>query len=224
MLQLLTPHGPRPVQAMLFDMDGTMADSRPFHLEAWERMAQRLRPGADRAAVVRRTFGLSNRQIVPLLAAHPMSLEQIDALSEEKEALYRGLARGRVRPIPGLGDLAVRATQCGVRLGVASSAIEANVRFILEEFGLAPYFAAVAHAGRVRKGKPDPETVLLAANDLGAPPARCVVFEDAPAGLEAARRAGMIAVAIQTHPQPGLADWAELLAGDFRDILDCLRG
>ncbi|MCX7015217.1 MAG: HAD-IA family hydrolase [Candidatus Sumerlaeota bacterium] len=224
MLQLLTPRGPRPVQAMLFDMDGTMADTRDFHLEAWKALAERIGRGLDADDILRRTFGQTNRHIIPLLVPDPMPLAEIDALSDEKERIYRELARGRLQPIPGLLDLVSRAHAAGVRLAVASSGNEANVRFILQEFRLERLFTGIAHAGRIRRGKPDPEIMLVAANDLRAAPSLCVVFEDAPAGLESARRAGMIAVGVETYADRDLSEWADLRVPDFREVLARLVG
>lgn len=224
MLTLMTPSGPRPIAAMLFDMDGTMADSRPFHLEAWAEMAGRLAPDCDTAEVLNRTFGLSNRQIIPQLVDREMSVKEIDALSEQKEALYRRMAGGRVRPVDGLHDLVKRAASSAVGLAVASSALEANVRFVLEDFELERYFASVVHTGRVRYGKPDPETFLTAARDLGVSPSLCVVFEDARAGLEGARRAGMTAVAVDIDGGRDFSPWADLVVRDFVEVLPLLRG
>jgi beta-phosphoglucomutase family hydrolase len=225
MLTLITPNGPVLVEAMLFDIDGTMVDSRPFHLDAWSRMARRLSlSGPEVDEVLKRTFGQTNEDLIPQLTDKELTPDEIEALSKEKEALYRELAKGNLRTIAGLRELLIRASQSDVRLAVASSGIEPNCRFVLKEFGLERYFAALVHGDMVRKGKPDPEAFLLAANQLGVDPSRCVVFEDAPQGLEAARRAGMTAVAIETHPKDELRDWAHMLAPDFHAVLGCLRG
>jgi beta-phosphoglucomutase family hydrolase len=223
MLTLMTPDGPRPCDAMLFDMDGTMVDSRPFHLQAWEELSDRLWPGEDRSEIFRQTFGLSNRAIIPQLGGPEMTAERVEALSEEKEALYRRLAAGNLEVIPGLEEVVRLAVQAGVGLAVASSAPEANVRFVLEELGMERDFDTTVFDGCVQHGKPAPDTFLLAAERLGVDPARCIVFEDAPAGLEGARRAGMIVVGIQTHFGQSLEEWADLLAPDFRAVFERLR-
>ncbi len=225
MLTLLTPNGPILVEAMLFDIDGTMVDSRPFHLEAWSKMAKRLSLNGPKVdEVLKRTFGQTNEDLIPQLTDKELTPEEIESLSKEKEALYRELAKGKLQMIPGLKELVTWACQSDVRLAVASSGIEPNCRFALNEFGLERYFAGLVHGDMVRRGKPDPEAFLLAASELGASPSRCVVFEDAPQGLEAARRAGMTAVAIETHPKDELRQWAHMLAPDFHSVLRCLAG
>ena len=225
MLTLLTPNGPVLVEAMLFDIDGTMVDSRPFHLDAWGEMAERLSlSGSEVDDVLKRTFGQTNEDLIPQLTDKDLSPGEIETLSKEKEALYRELAGGKLQIIPGLKELIARACQSDVRLAVASSGIEPNCRFALKEFNLERYFAALVHGDMVRRGKPDPEAFLLASNQLGVDPSRCVVFEDAPQGLEAARRAGMTAVAIETHPKDELREWAHMLAPDFVSVLRWLEG
>ncbi len=224
-MHILTPHGPRPVQAMIFDMDGTMIDSRDLHLEAWLQLARRLDAPADGIEqTLIRTFGQTNARIIPQLTERAMSETEIESFSLEKEALFREVAKGRVQLIGGLRELLDRSAQAGVLLGIASSAPLANIEFMLEEFGLRKLFASISHSGRVRSGKPHPETMLVAARDLHVAPPRCIVFEDAAVGLEAARRGGMIPVAIETHPNEALAEWAEIVSRDFHAVLPLLWG
>ena len=116
----------------------------------------------------------------------------------EKEAIYRALYAPHRRLVKGLRRLLDRAAAAGAGLAVATSAPRQNVAFILDYFGLRDRFAAIVGAEDVGAGKPDPEAFLAAAARLGLAPERCAVFEDAPAGVEAARRAGMRCIAVAT--------------------------
>ena len=108
-----------------------------------------------------------------------------------------------LRPLIGLPEFLQQARAAGMRLGVATAADLVNAAFVLEGIGLRQVFDVIVTADDITRGKPDPEIFLLAAQRLGVPPGRCLVFEDAPMGIEAARRAGMLAVALTTSISSG---------------------
>lgn len=177
--------------AVLWDMDGTLVDSEEYHWRAWrDTMA------AEGVAITREqflaTFGQRNDSIIPQLLGAEATRERVQRIGDAKEARYRRLVRsGGLSPSPGAAEWVRRLKEEGWLEAIASSAPRRNVEVVLEVLGFADYFQAIVSAEDVERGKPDPQIFLLAASRLGVPPSRCIVVEDAAAGIEAARRAGM---------------------------------
>ncbi|MBC7097799.1 HAD family phosphatase [Candidatus Bipolaricaulota bacterium] len=205
----------------IFDLDGVLVDSSSFHLEAWRLLAwEEGFPVQVTESWFRDTFGLRNDAILATLAGRPLAPFEVARLSRRKEELFRELAQGKLRPLPGAVELVSGLQRAGVLLAVGTSAPRANLEFILGELGLSGFFTCTVTAEDVVWGKPDPEVFLKAAQGLGLPPWRCVVFEDAEAGVEAARRAGMLCVGVATtHPPERLyRAGARLVVGSLEEI------
>jgi beta-phosphoglucomutase len=185
-----------PVGAVLWDMDGTLVDSEEFHWLSWrDTMAAEGRPITRDQFVV--TFGQRNDSILPHWLGAGATPDRIRHIGDAKEALYRKLVRDSgIAALPGAAEWVRRLHQEKWRQAVASSAPRANVDVVLEVIGLAGCFQAVVSAEDVTAGKPDPQVFLTAASRLEMPPGQCVVVEDAPAGVEAARRAGMRSIGV----------------------------
>ena len=150
-------------------------------------------------------FGRRNNDIFPLLYGHALPAAQLERLAERKEAIFRDMVRGRVRALPGVDALLPALQAAGFSLAIGTSTPRANVNLILSELHLLRYFTAIVSAEDVTRGKPDPQVFLLAAAGVQLPPARCVVVEDAVAGVEAALAGGMRALAVTTnHPRQAL--------------------
>jgi HAD superfamily hydrolase (TIGR01509 family) len=194
-----------PPVAVLFDLDGVIVDSRAFHVEAWVALTRA--HGIDAPpGYFTQTFGMRNDAILGGLLAGAAT-ERIAALAGEKEATFRELARGRLEPLPGARELVGFLREQAVPRAVVTSTPLANLRMILETLGLDGAFDALVSEKDVAKGKPDPQGFLLGAQRLQAEPAVCVVIEDAPAGLAAAKAGGMRAIGVTTtHPAPDLGD------------------
>ncbi len=182
----------------IFDWDGVVVDSSSHHEESWERLAKETGftlPDGH----FKKGFGMKNEFIIPNLLNWSSRLEEIQELSLRKEALYREiLIEWGIRALPGvaecLGELSKRRIPCAI----GSSTHRLNIDTILSVIGLENYFAAIVTAEDVSRGKPDPEVFLAAAGRIGVAPNRCVVFEDALVGIEAAHRGGMKVVAVAT--------------------------
>lgn len=180
---------------VIWDLDGVVVDSAEFHRAAWQRLAAELgRAFTDDD--FRRTFGMRNPEIIASVLRVEGPPERVAELGERKEALYRELARGRLRMLPGVERLLRELAERGVPQALATSTPRANVELILAELGLRDRFQALVTAEDVRKGKPDPEGFLLAAERLGVPAGWCVVLEDALVGAQAAAAAGMRCVLV----------------------------
>jgi beta-phosphoglucomutase family hydrolase len=186
------------MHTFIFDMDGTLADTMPTHQLAWDALLPELGIELDRDEFFSWSAGLTNREIFPRLLGEDMSVDEINRLSEHKESLFRKLYQSQMSAIIGAEAFLQRATAAGYRRGVGTAAPPLNVDLVLDGLDLRRHFETVVCNADVKRGKPDPEIFLLAAERLGARPADCVVFEDAPAGIEAARRAGMACVVVTT--------------------------
>lgn len=208
--------------AVIWDVDGTLLDSADQHYRAWVGFAADIgRPftRADFAA----TFGMRNPEIIRQLF-DPASTDAVCAdLGARKEGYYRAAVRAEgVTLLPGVADLLRGFAAAGWPQAVGSSAPRGNLDLLLDVTQTATYFAAVVTGDDVSRGKPDPEVFLTAAAKLGADPHRCVVFEDAAAGVQAARAAGMKCVAVTFvghHPADALrAAGADVVVGSLEEI------
>jgi beta-phosphoglucomutase len=182
----------------IFDLDGTLVDNMAVHAEAFAIFVGRhgLPPLtlADRA----RLDGKRNRDIFPDLFGRALAEDFLQACIHEKESLYRELSCGRLRPVPGLLHLLDALEAEGIPAAIATSAPAENVAHTLRELDLADRLTEVVRSDRVARGKPHPDVFLAAAELIGVAPAQCLAFEDAPAGIQAARAAGMTCVALTT--------------------------
>ena len=180
--------------AVLWDMDGTLVDTAELHFQAWLAPARELgRPfsRADFAA----TFGWRNPEIIPKVFGIT-DAKKVQELGDRKENLYRDQARKGVDLLPGVRRLLEDCQAAGWGQAIASSAPRQNLDLILQLTDTAGFFAAVVSMEDTTKGKPDPEVFLLAAQKLEVEPRRCLVIEDAPAGVQAAKAGGMKCVGV----------------------------
>ncbi len=191
--------------AVIWDMDGVIADTAPYHFRAWKELAtENGAPFTEED--FRRGFGRRNPEILQGLLGCELSTEEIRTLSQRKEVLFRQLIAGKIETFPGALELMRALCANRVKQALATSTTIENVDLILGTLGIADCFGAVVADKDVARGKPDPQAFLLAAERLGVPPVRCVVFEDAVDGVKAAKSAGMKCIAItNTHPREKLA-------------------
>lgn len=182
---------------VIFDMDGVLVDSAAAHQESWRRLGQQQGRPFD-AELFAHTFGMHNAQIIPMWLGREVDGDTARSLADWKESCYRELVPEMMQPIAGAVDLVRRLHQAGVPLAVGSSGPLPNLQLCLRSLGIEECFSAISSGDDVKHGKPDPEVFLVAARRLGLPRERCLVIEDAPAGIEAARRAGMAVLAISS--------------------------
>jgi beta-phosphoglucomutase len=208
-------------QAVIFDMDGVLVDSYQAHYESWRALAAAIGQAFTEDDFAR-TFGRTSREIIrSLWAGACFSADEIRRLDERKEDLFRRQIARRFPAMEGASDLLPALRAAGFRLAVGSSGPPANVDLVLDRLGGRDLFDAVVSGTDVVRGKPDPQVFLLAASRLGVVPDRCVVVEDAPAGVEAARRAGMVSVALLStgRKRDDFADVAPaLIVGSLRNL------
>jgi beta-phosphoglucomutase-like phosphatase (HAD superfamily) len=187
------------VHALVFDMDGTMIDSMPSHRQSWSDFAQAHGLTMPIDELMRRTTGRTGVECMSELFGRPFTHDDAVALVQQKEALYRAaFAPPMFREVRGFRAFAAHARERRLKLGVGSAGDRYNLAFALQHLALAEPPHAVVGGDEGFPGKPEPAIFLEAARRLGVSPAHCIVFEDAPLGIEAARRAGMRAVAVCT--------------------------
>jgi HAD superfamily hydrolase (TIGR01509 family) len=185
------------LKALLFDLDGTLIDSMPHHHDAWVEWHRRRELTIDAERFFLETAGRSNVEIfTDMLPGR--SAGDYAALGAEKEAIYRDIAATRLGLIAGTHELLDRAAGLGLKLAVCTASTPQNIALAYERFGIGDKVQTTVSPADGLRGKPHPDIFLEAAKRLGVDPAECLVFEDAPLGIEAARRAGMKAVALTT--------------------------
>ena len=187
--------------AAIFDWDGVILDSSRHHEESWERLAREEEKILPEGHFLR-GFGRRNIEIMRDLLHWSEDLQEIQRLSLRKEELYREVVEDwGIQPLPGVRGWLERLGQAGVPCAIGSSTEQKNVLLGLRLLGLEPFFRSAVTAEHVQRGKPAPDVFLEAARRLKFDPRQCVVFEDAPSGVEAARAAGMRVVGVTTtHP------------------------
>jgi beta-phosphoglucomutase len=189
---------------VLWDLDGTLIDSAGHHWIAWrDTLAAEGRP--VQPGDFANTFGKRNDEILHELFGPAIAADWIERVSEAKEQAYRRMLREQgLAPLPGAFDWLRRLRESGWKQALASSAPRPNIDAVFEALSLEPFLDVVVSADEVGRGKPDPAIFLEAARRLGLAPGRCVVVEDAPAGIEAARRAGMPSIGVLSDHHPAL--------------------
>ncbi len=217
----------------VFDIDGTIIDSMPAHDEAWRLFFERRGVAFDERDFYARNAGrTAGETIVDYLG--PMPADELEARVREKEETYRELfAPPRFREVAGFTTFVRAARDAGIAVGCATAGRAENIAFALKHLGLEGFFDGVAGGHEVAHGKPAPDIFLLAARRMNVAPADCVVFEDAPLGIEGARRAGMLAVGLTTgvpasalagpHVLTAIADYRNVTPADIVALVDAHR-
>ncbi|MDQ1921205.1 HAD family hydrolase [Massilia pseudoviolaceinigra] len=208
-------------RAFIFDMDGTIVDNMSFHTESWIAFFQRRGKDIDADEFFRATAGRQGKEIIRSHMGEHLNDDEVRVLNDEKELVYRELYEPHRKTVTGFDGLIALAKEMNVALAVATAAPNANITFTLDGLDLRRHFDTVVGAADVARGKPHPDVFLLAAERCGVAPEHCIVFEDAPLGVEAARRAGMRAVVLTTTlPAEAFAEFDNVvhIASDFSEL------
>ncbi len=203
--------------AVLWDMDGVIVDTAPYHFAAWQRVFKK-RGVKFTLTEFKRSFGRRNETIIPDILDKRISATEITAIAREKEAIFRRLGRNKIQPFPGAVNLIKHLAERRVEIALVSSTPARNIRVVLGGLGIADLFQIVISGEDVTKGKPDPEGFLLAAERLGIRSANCVVIEDSTAGVSAAKRAGMHCVAVTNTRPRSVLTRADLIIDSLETI------
>ena len=211
-----------PFRAALFDMDGTLVDNSAVHVRAFEIFCDRY-GATDWQTRLSNAFGMGSDDIMRMLLPEAIIHEKgLKALGDEKEEIYREIYAPTIQPIAGLRALLELLTKHGIRCGVGSSGCRDNVNFVLSKCNIEPFFDVQISGDMVQQCKPEPEIYLTAAKELGINIEECIIFEDARAGFEAAKRAGaglVIGIATTlTKAQIEAENLADIVIEDFTEL------
>jgi beta-phosphoglucomutase-like phosphatase (HAD superfamily) len=216
--------------ALIFDMDGTMIDSMPYHAKSWITFTQRHNIKMDVGDLLARTTGRTGAECMNELFGRRVEKDEALALVAEKEAIYRELFAPAFAEVAGFRQFAQSALGRQLKVGVGTAGDQHNIAFAFSHLKLPFTPHAVVGGDEALPGKPEPAIFLEAAKRMNARPEACIVFEDAPFGIEAARRAGMWAVAICTshtakvlagpHVIASARNFDELMNSNFLETLN----
>jgi HAD superfamily hydrolase (TIGR01509 family) len=205
-----------PDLAVIFDMDGILVDSYTAHFQSWRRLYGEMGIDYTEAAFAA-DFGRTGRDILRRTLAEELTDARFREIDGRKEAFYRDIIRETFPAMDGAEDLIDALADDGFRLAIGSSGPPENVQLVLQKLRSGRRISATVTGLDVTRGKPDPQVFQLAAERLGVSPATCTVIEDAVHGIEAAKRAGMTAIALT-----GTTDRSQLSRADL--VVDSLRG
>ncbi len=195
-------------KAVIWDLDGVIVDTIPYHLKAWRQLFHKRGKLDFAKAGFREIFGQRNDDTIKRVWGEGISPQELAALSEEKEEYFRlNIKRGNIKPMPGALELLSSLREEEFCQALVSSAPMENITFLLSSLGINKDFEAIIASEDVSRGKPDPEGFLLAARKLNVAESRCVAIEDTVPGIQAAKRAGMGCLAITgTYEREDLAE------------------
>lgn len=201
---------------ILWDMDGVLADSTQLHYKSWKAT---LDPRGFEITdeMFKHTFGENNRSVLTDIFGHPPAEEELNDISTEKEAWFREHIPGNMDILPGVLDWLKRFQSWGFLQAIASSAPTKNIEAQIDALGIRAYFNVLGSAADL-PSKPDPVVFIKAAEKLGVSPARSVVIEDSPAGVEGARRSGMKCIAVLTTQPASVLKNADLIVNRLTDL------
>src|SRR4030095_14358361 len=179
----------------IFDLNGTMINDMDYHVKAWHRIFNGLGANISLERMKEECYG-KNHEVIERVMPGRFSEKEKEKMSYSKEEQYQREFRPYLQLLPGLDEFLIKARKLEIPMAIGSAAITFNVDFVLDGLDIREYFSAIVSADDVKKSKPNPETFLKCAMQLGVPPSDCLVFEDAPKGVEAALNAGMKSIVI----------------------------
>jgi beta-phosphoglucomutase len=208
-------------KAFLFDLNGTMIDDMNYHAKAWfDILTNDLKAKLTLDEVKKQMYGKNEELLIRVFGENHFTYEEMQKISIEKEKRYQQAFLPELKLINGLDQFLKKAFDKNILLAIGSAAVPFNIDFVLDNLNIRHYFEVIVSADDVMISKPHPETYLKAAELLDVDPANCIVFEDAPKGVESAANAGMRAVAITTtHEEKEFAEYNNVLffAKDYTD-------
>ncbi len=202
---------------VIFDMDGVLADTGPIHFESWVKMAAEIGVEFTRE-IFEDTFGQQSPTITRKLVGPEVDEFLVEKWASRKEFYYREIVRDKLTPLPGVIKIIKELKSEGIKLAIGSSGPPENVDLILSQLNIKTFFNVIITAAEVKKGKPEPDVFLIVAKNLNINPKNCLVIEDAPVGIKAAKRAGMLSIALTTTHNREELFGAQLIVNDLTEI------
>jgi len=199
--------------AVLWDMDGVLVDTGDFHYESWKQTFDDLEIPFDKDDF-RKTFGMNNAGILERILGRTPEPDEVTQISDKKEFLFRELVMGKAEPFPGVLFWLKQFQVWGLKQAITSSAPPKNIEVLVAELKIQAYFDEI-ESGFDLPGKPNPDVFLRTANILQVKPEHCIVVEDAIAGVEGAKRAGMKCIAVTTTNPASALEKADFIFDDL---------
>jgi beta-phosphoglucomutase family hydrolase len=207
----------KPLQAVIWDMDGVIADTGTYHCRAWQHVFKQ-QGIVFTEQDFERLFGQRNDTIISMTMGKTLSQTELDKIANDKEVFFRAAVKSNVKPFPGVIALLKTLKSQNIPSAIASSAPLDNIYLVLGEAGLTEYFQAIVFGREVSEGKPNPQVYLKAAQKLGTAPSNCIVIEDAVAGVEGARNAGMKCIAVTNTHKAAELSGADLVVDSLEEV------
>lgn len=202
---------------MLFDMDGVLINSNPWHKTALQQFCRKHGYDLSEDELRTRIYGRTNKDWITNLFGD-ISPELLKSYADEKEALFRELYKNDIRPLEGLIEFLDALESLSIPVAIATSAPRANVDFTLQHTGIGKYFSTILDESFVSRGKPDPEIYIKTAAALGYAPEKCIVMEDSLSGIAAGMGAGSKVVALATTHEIEELSHAAMVIHDFSGL------
>jgi beta-phosphoglucomutase len=203
--------------AVIFDMDGVIVHSNPYHKIALQQFARKYGYQLSEQELKEKVYGRTNKTWLTNLFGE-LSEDKLKEYADEKEALFRELYKDDIKPVKGIRNFLDLLVTNQIPKAIGTSAPYANVEFTLSKTNLENYFPIILDDTYVTNGKPDPEIYIKVAKALGLPNAQCIVIEDSLSGVTAGKKAGSKVIAITTtHSREELAE-ADLIIDDFDEL------
>lgn len=203
--------------AFIFDMDGVIVDSNPYHKIALRQFCEAHGHTLTETELREKIYGRTNKDWIPNLFGD-IDRDLAKKYADEKEALFREIYAPHIQAVPGLIEFLGALDRSQIPRAIATSAPRDNVDFTLNKTGARPFFRVILDESFVSKGKPDPEIYLKTASALDLPPAQCLVIEDSLSGVESAKAAGCRVIGITTTHSAEEFPPVDLVIGDFRGL------
>jgi len=203
--------------AVIFDMDGVLIDSNPYHKISLKQFCAKYGHNLTDKQLEEKIYGRTNKDWIPNIFG-PLSAEQVARYTDEKEALFREIYNDHVAPLKGLVPFLTILKKNNIPIAIGTSAPRANVDFTLDKTGIGNFFDAILDDTFVNKGKPDPEIYIKAAHALGYDPQKCIVFEDSISGVLAGHNAKCKVVGVTTTHTANELALTDLIIEDFEGI------
>ena len=205
------------LEAVLFDMDGVMVDSEPLWTETEKQLLAR-RNFRYSPSLKSAMMGRDARGAVAHLIEHYGLAESVGQLMEERNQLIAEFFKEHLKAIPGALELVISVMAAGVKTGLVSSSPKPLVELASEKLGLSRHFELIMSGDQVLRGKPAPDIYIAAAKNLGVTPQNCLVIEDAPHGVAAAKGAGMCCLAISSSVSVDELALADRVVSGFEEV------
>ncbi|MFC4210729.1 HAD family hydrolase [Pedobacter lithocola] len=185
-------------KALIFDLNGTVIDDMEFHNKAWQSILKELGADLSYAEVKKQMYGKNDELLNRVFGEGYFTQQRLDEISIEKEKIYQVAFLPYLKLINGLDKILETANEANIPMAIGSAAIPFNINYVLDGLHIQEYFNAIVSADEVKISKPNPETFIKCAEKMGVNPKDCLVFEDAPKGVEAAKNADMPCIVLNT--------------------------